>query len=1258
MSDDFVQSLAADSAGALWLGTNVGGLIRFEPWSRTFTSYQHDPSNDASLSNDDAPVVFVDSEDAVWIGTNGGGLNRYDRQMDQFTRYQADPDDPDSLSHNVVISIHEDRQGALWIGTGAGGLCRFDRQTERFVAYQNDPEDGQSLSQNTVQAIYEDRAGALWIGTNAGGLNLLDRESGQFTRFQNDAQDHNSLSDDNVQAIYEDRTGTLWIGTAAGGLNRLNRNTGRFVHYWHLPSDPHSLSDNNVFSIYESEEGALWVGTFGGGLSRAHPGRGRFALYQHNPDDPSSLSFDVIWAIDEAPDRDIWIGTNGGGLNRFDPKTELFTRYLHNADDPISLSDDLVWSVGHDADGTLWVGTNVALDRFDRETGHFEHHPTAFPVLSILGDRRGGLWLGTLGGGMTWFDLETEEFSAYQNNPGDPTSLSDNAVIQVYEDRTGTLWVATFNGGLNRFDRDTEQFSRYVHSPDDGQSLSSNTVLSLTEDRQGTLWLGTTGGLNKLDPAQGAFTHYGEKEGLPNETVYAVLEDDAGFLWISTNSGLVRFDPRTERFKTFTQQDGLQSDEFNMSAYLRASSGELWFGGINGLNAFYPDSLKDDRFVPPVAVTGFELFNEPVPIGDDALLQMPIEFTDDIALSYQDDFFSFQFAALHYAAPEQNEYAYLMEGLDKDWNYVGTRRFAGYTSVPPGSYIFRVRAANSDGVWNEVGTSVRVTVSPPFWQTWWFRISMVVLGLGAAVTAFQLRLRSSEAQRRELEIQVSERTQELRGTMSELELAKEAAEAANRAKSVFLTNMSHEFRTPLNAILGFAQLMLRDSSMTDEDHENLAVIGRSGEHLLGLINDVLELSKIEAGRTSLHDNEFDLRHMLHGLEEMFRLRAAEKGIDLAFDIDPTAPQHVQMDEGKLRQVLMNLLGNAVKFTDEGKVSLRLTTQHPGTPSPAAHMLHFEVEDTGPGIAPEEMDALFDPFVQTSTGQRSQEGTGLGLPISQQFVQLMGGDLSVRSESGRGSVFAFDVPVRAVHAAAAASTRPQQRVTGLAPGETARRLLVVDDKEVNRRLLVQLLVPLGFEVRQAADGREAIDAWERWDPHLIFMDMRMPVMDGYATTRRIKATTKGQATIIVALTASALKEDRHIILSEGCDGYMRKPFREDELFAVLTQHLGVRFAYEDTTEEKLPAARRHPAATVAESGRDELAKAVRAMPLGLVEGLHEATILGDMQGILGIIEQVHQQDRALAEMLAQWAREYDHDAILALIQAAEDAHEQP
>jgi two-component system sensor histidine kinase ChiS len=1241
--DALVTALVVDHDGTLWVGTN-GGLARYDPYLENFTHFVNDPGDPNSLSANPIGDLAVDADGNLWIGT-GFGLNHMDLETGIIQRFLNDPEDKNSLVGNGIIDLDFSPEGMLWIATVVGLDC-YDPVHGTFTHYIYDPDDPNSLLDSGVSALDVGADGTVWAATDS-GLNRLDPATGRFDHFTPDPSDPDSLAADTINAILEDSTGTLWLGTNNSGLGHLDPPSDNFTYYVHDPLNPRSLRIDNIQSIFEDQSGILWFGTFGGGVDRYDPQKSKFATLRNIPSDPRSISSNGVWSLLIDSRQAFWVSTVDGGLNLARPGSNGFQHFRNDPANPETLSSNLVWRVYEDREGTIWAGTSIALDRFEPASNTFTHFDIP-GVFIIHESQNGDFWLGALGTGLSKFDRESGSISvAYTNEPSDPTSISGNFLTALLEDPDGSLWVGTFASGLNHFNPETETFTRFLSDQEDPKTLPDNTILTLYRDYRGTLWVGTTAGLAKMDESTGTFRTYSTKDGLPNETIYSILEDEVGRLWIPTNRGLSLFDPIEETFKTYDISDGLQDIEFNQSSALLGPNGEMYFGGINGMNYFHPQDIRDNTYIPPVAITNMLLFNEAIPIGEDSILKQAVPETDQIVLSYQDDFLAFEYAALHFSSPEENQYAYIMEGFDRDWNYVGNRRFASYTGIPPGDYTFRVIASNSDGVWNEVGDSIRIVIPRPFWQTWWFIGLIVLFVAGSVVGGLSLRIRIIEGQRRELARQVDERTRELR-------TAKEAAEASNRAKSVFLTNVSHELRTPLNAIIGFSQLMIRTArlgrggDLTEDQRENLRVIQHSGEHLLGLINEVLELSKIEAGRATLQEHSFDLHRLLTGLEQMFQLRAEQKKLTFDFDLAPEVPRFVVADESKLRQILMNLLGNAIKFTVEGGIVLRarIFSQNdvPEVPDDDTLIkLQFDVEDTGPGIPHEDQETIFMPFVQASAGMELTEGTGLGLSISQQFAQLMRGDLTLQSQPGRGSIFTLVLPVRLADDAESLVFQPRHVVAGLAPGQPTYRLLVVDDNAANRMLLVRLFEPLGFEVKEAEDGQTALEIWETWSPHLIWMDMRMPVMDGYEATRRIKGTTKGQATVIIALTASALEEDREVIISEGCDDYVRKPFREDELFETLSKHLGVTFVYEDLTspESEYPA-----------FNQPELIRQLASLSDAWRNELRQATLLGYADQINTLIDKVEQQVPQVAENLRLLADAYDHQVILDLLNQSE------
>ena len=740
-----ITSMCEDREGNIWIATFFGGLNQYNPDTDTVTRFRAESSNPKSLSHDNVKVVFVDRSGRLWVGTDGG-LNRLDPETEEFYIFKHADTVPASISHDQVRCLFEDQTGGFWVGTD-GGLNLMNRETGEFTHFVHDSKDPNTLSNNEIYAVFEDSEGVIWVGTN-GGLNRMDRKSGIFRQFLHNPSDPNSLNHNQVRAVFEDDEGRLWVGTNGGGLDIMDRRTSEFTHYVAEAQDPSSISYNEITSIYEDRSRNIWIGTYGGGVNKVDLKRKGFKLYSRKSGTTNTLSQEIVWSILEDENGIFWLGTHGGGLNRFDRRTETFTHYLANPENPDSLSNNIVRVVFQDSRKNIWVGTHGGgLNLLNRRTGkftHFRHDPENPDSLShdqirvVYEDRSGRLWIGTYGGGLNLFNRQTRTFFRFQHREDDPGSLSSDFVRSVLEDQFGNIWIGTQGGGLNLLDRQTNSFTHFRHSENKPGTLSNDYIFCLYEDKVGNFWIGTWGsGLNKFDRETGRFSSYTETDGLADNAIYGILEDEAGNLWLSTNNGLSRFNPETETFRNYDVKDGLQSNEFNGGSFFKSKSGEMFFGGIQGFNGFYPKEIKNNPYVPPIEITSFLKFNE-----KDMYRSLWNE-GDEIVLSYTDYVFSFEFAGLEYTAPEKNLYAYKMEGLDDTWiTTTADKRFASYTTLAPGKYTFYVKGSNNDGVWNDTGTFLRIRIVPPFWKTWLFRIFVLGLLLILGITWIRMRMKN------------------------------------------------------------------------------------------------------------------------------------------------------------------------------------------------------------------------------------------------------------------------------------------------------------------------------------------------------------------------------------------------------------------------------------------------------------------------------------------------------------------------------------
>lgn len=966
LSDRWIHALYEDRLGNIWVGTRLGGLNRFDPNTGLFQHYQYNPAVPVGLSSNKVNAIYEDERGIIWVGTEAG-LDWLDPSSGLITHVKGEPDNPLTLNGSQITAISEDMRGNIWVATADAGLNRYSPDEETFRRYVYDEALKERICSRAIVAIAQDHSGILWLATS-NGLSRLNPISGYATCYRNDPAAPESLSDNQVQTVFVDRFGRVWIGTARG-LDYFIPETEAFGHIASDPISPNSLSAETVYSIYQDRGGVIWVGTYGEGINKYDQTLERFAFFRNHPDDPTSLSDNFIFPIHVDPAGRVWVGTYGGGLNQFDPLTGSFTRYVNDPKIPYSLPNNYIWSIFTDSHSNLWVGTGSGLSRLEFDTGRFISYshradnasdPEPGVVFTMAEDSSGIFWLGTRNGIGQFYPRTGVYLPKDFNFTGAPGT--GDRVVSMLMEKGDVLWFGTMDRGLYRFNIPTGDLKNFRADPNVAGSLSNNTVFAIHRDARGILWVATGGGgLNRFDPQTETFRPYTEADGLPNPVVYGILEDANGNLWMTTNSGVSRFNPIAVTFRNFTVNDGLASMDFNMSAYARAPDGAMYFGSVKGLNAFYPDRIFENSYIPPVALTS--LTSGGKALAEESLPSAPAS----IVIAWPNNSFEFEFTALSFADATHNEYAYKLDGFDTEWNFIGSKRNGRYTNLPGGEYTLLLKAANSDGVWNESPLEIPVEVIPPFWETWWFRSSVLLGALMLALLGYRIRIRQVQDRNRELEALVRARTLEMEKLF---ERTKELVVVEERNR---LARDLHD-SAKQKAFAALAQLGAVNADMEGP---------LARKHLLEAENLVAEV----------------IQELTFLIQEMYPVELMENGLastvreyvynwagrnDILADINIEAPQRLDLKvEQAIYRVIQEALANVARHSHAHRVQVSLLFR--------GDELEVSIDDDGRGF-------------------NVSAPPGVGIRSIRERIASIGGQVAFESEPGHGARVRLTVPL--------------------------------------------------------------------------------------------------------------------------------------------------------------------------------------------------------------------------------------------------------
>jgi signal transduction histidine kinase/ligand-binding sensor domain-containing protein len=1069
-----ITTIKKDAWGYMWFGT-FNGLSKYDGYS--FMNYLNDPKDNNSITDNQIQVIYESRDSTLYIGFAYAGFSTYNRETDSFTRYTHNPKDSNSLGHNYVLTISDDKNGNIWVGTREG-LDKFDPRLKTFTHY-SPPKAGRffvsaiseddhgnlwlyGIGQNIYKfnpdkitfesisvinnynvnnsswgtALKYDSRGNLWVGTEGYGLVRYNTKTKEKDLY---SVENGKLKSNFVFTVIEDSEGKIWIGADGGGVYRYSYETDFFEIFDHDANDLSSLSGNGVYSIYESDPGMIWVGVYASGLNVYKRDKQKFSKFTSIGSPGHCLSNKSVLSIAESADGKILLGTDGGGLNQFDPKTSLFKYYSTKNS---IIHSDIIKSIYLDKENNLWLGSygkGLGVLNLEKGTikifrGNLQANGKTIlndHVWTINESADNKVWFGLVNFGINVYDRIRDKFSYY---PFDTAAFSRGVsnINVIFRDSKNRMWIGTEIDGLGIFDPDKNTFIRFMYEDGRPGSISSDHIFDIYEDSKGNIWIATLrGGLNRVvNIEKKQFENFTINDGLPTNNIHSILEDDHHKLWLSTDKGVSLFDLENKKVINFDIEDGLQSQEFNMHSALKTKDGYMYFGGIQGFNRFHPDSIHFNTRPPRIVLTDFKIFNKSIGPDEEkdgvVYLTKTISLSQEITLTHADYIFSIEFAALDFTAPKKNKYAYRLMGFNDQWTYVNAdKRFATYTNLDPGEYIFQVIACNNDHIWNNTGTSLKIIVLPPWWQTWWFRTAMVGMIILLVALFFYIRLKSIKARNRFLVREVRRRTAELKEANTnlmdrnerilrhqekivkqkdELEKKKQELELLDKTKDKFFSILGHDLKGPVRAMRSLAIMLKKETdSMVNESQKSIiAHIDLTSASIQNLVFSLLDWARAQSGQVKVDFGSRSVSQILNENKALLSEQAFQKQIKINIETDEG--HYVMGDNNMISTIVRNILSNGIKYTPRGgSISLSSTLTSEGE-------VKISITDTGIGMSKEILNTLFSLDKGFSIkGTDNETGTGLGMLISKEFAELNKGKIYAESTEGKGTTVFLILP---------------------------------------------------------------------------------------------------------------------------------------------------------------------------------------------------------------------------------------------------------